>query len=65
MIMGGGASRSGRPRGEERFVDVGAAFPSGAQSFVRVEPGQGAFDHPPVGAQAGAVWSAAAGDHGV
>jgi hypothetical protein len=30
--------------GEERFVDVGAAFVADEQSFHLVEPGEGAFE---------------------
>ena len=47
---------------EERFVDVGSAFPADAQASEAVQPGEGALDHPPVGAQSGAVTGAAAGD---
>jgi hypothetical protein len=43
-------------------VEVGAAFVAGAQSLEGVQPGEAAFDHPAVSAQAGAVGDAAAGD---
>ena len=41
---------------EEGFVDVVASFPADAQAAEAVEPGDGAFDDPAEGAQAGAVW---------
>jgi hypothetical protein len=47
---------------EEGFVDVGSAFPAGAEPFVAVEPGERPLDDPPVDAQAAAVRCAAAGD---
>ena len=47
---------------EEGFVYVGSAFPADAESFEAVEPGEAAFHHPSVGAKAGAVPGAAAGD---
>ena len=52
-------------RGEQGVVDGGAAFVAGAWSFEGVQPGDGAFDDPPVVAQSGAVGYAAAGDDGL
>lgn len=49
---------------EEGFVDVGSTFPAETKSFEAVEPGEGAFDHPSVGAQAAPMRCAAAGDDG-
>ncbi len=49
---------------EEGFVDVGSPFPAGAEPAEAVEPGDGALDHPPVGAQAGAMHGSASGDGG-
>ncbi|KOV97454.1 hypothetical protein ADL02_07385 [Streptomyces sp. NRRL WC-3723] len=43
---------------------VGSAFPADAEAAEAVEPGEGPLDHPTVGAQAGAVPGAAAGDGG-
>ena len=47
---------------EERFVDVGSAFPADAYSFEAVQPCERALNLPPVDAQATAVWCAPAGD---
>jgi hypothetical protein len=47
---------------EERFVDVGSAFPADAQTAEAMAPGEGPLDHPPVGAQSCAVTSSAPGD---
>lgn len=47
---------------EERFVDVGSAFPADPQASEAVEPREASFDHPAVGAQPGAVSPPAAGD---
>ena len=49
---------------EEGFVHVVASFPADAQASEAVQPGDGAFDDPAEGAQAGAVWLAAFGDRG-
>jgi hypothetical protein len=43
-------------------VDVGAAFIPGAQPLERVQPGEAAFDHPALAAQARAMRDTAAGD---
>jgi hypothetical protein len=43
-------------------VEVAAAFVARAQPFEGVQPGEAAFDHPAVSAEAGAVRDAAAGD---
>lgn len=43
-------------------MDVVAAFPPDAESLHAVVPGDRSLDHPPVDAQPGAVWCAAAGD---
>lgn len=45
-------------------MDVGSSLPSVAEASEAVEPGEGAFYHPPVAAQAGAVGCAASGDDG-
>src|SRR5512142_2550296 len=45
---------------EEGVVEVGAAFPSGAQPAELVQPGQSALDRPTLPAQSGAVRDAAA-----
>src|SRR5512135_2944593 len=47
---------------EEGVVEVGAAFPSGAQPAELVQPGQSALDRPTLPAQSGAVRGAAAGN---
>ena len=47
---------------EERFVDVVATVVADEQSLELVEPGEGAFDHPAVAAQAGAVTDLASCD---
>jgi hypothetical protein len=41
-------------------VEVGAAFVAGAEPFEGVQPGEAAFDHPALLAQAGAVGDASA-----
>jgi hypothetical protein len=38
---------------EEGFVDVGSALVADAEASVLVEPGEGAFDDPALGAEAG------------
>jgi hypothetical protein len=43
-------------------MDVGAILPAHGEPFERVQPGEGALDHPADRAQAGAVGDAAAGD---
>jgi len=45
-------------------MDVGAAVVADEQSFELVQPGEGAFDHPAVAPDAGAVFGLAAGDFG-
>ena len=50
--------------GEHRFVHVGAAFVADEQSFELVEVREGAFHDPADGAEPGAVFGLAAGDHG-
>jgi hypothetical protein len=47
---------------EERFVDVGSAFPAGPQTSEAMQPREASLDHPAVGAQSGAVPCSAAGD---
>jgi hypothetical protein len=47
---------------EERFVDVGSAFPADAKSSEAVQPGEGAFNYASVGAQSAAVPGTAAGN---
>lgn len=46
---------------EKGFVDVGASFESDAEPAKLVQPGEGSLHHPPVDAQAAAVWRAAFG----
>ncbi len=41
-------------------MDVDAALVAGAEPFEGVQPGEAAFDHPALAAQAGAVGDAAA-----
>jgi hypothetical protein len=48
--------------GEEGFVHVGVAVVADGEAAVAVEPGEGAFDDPAVGAESGAVLALAAGD---
>lgn len=36
---------------EERFVDVGSAFPTDTQTAEAMAPGEGPLDHPPVSTQ--------------
>ena len=43
-------------------MDVTAALVAGAESFEGVQPGEAAFDHPALLAQAGAAGDPAAGD---
>jgi hypothetical protein len=38
-------------KGEEGFVDVGAAFVADAQAPVLMQPGQGALDDPALAAE--------------
>src|SRR5438552_9791362 len=45
-------------------MDVAAAVVAHEQPFELVEPGEGAFDHPAVAAESGAVLGLAAGDLG-
>ena len=47
---------------EQAEVDVGAMLVTGAEPFEGVEPGEGAFDDPPVAAKARAMSGAAVGD---
>jgi hypothetical protein len=46
-------------------MQVSAALVADSQSLELVEPGEGALDHPPGLAQAGAMGDAAAGDEGL
>jgi hypothetical protein len=43
-------------------VDVVAAVGADQESAAVVQPGEGAFDHPALAAEAGAVFGQAAGD---
>ena len=47
---------------QERFVDVGTAFVADGEPAKSVQPGQGAFHHPPVSAPPLAGLNAAAGE---
>ncbi len=49
---------------EERFVHVGPPFPADAQASEAVQPREAPLDHPPVGAQSGAMPGSTAGDGG-
>jgi len=50
--------------GEEGFVDIVAAVVADEESFVVVEPGEGALDHPTDASESGAVFGLATGDLG-
>jgi hypothetical protein len=54
-----------RGEGHECFVDVVADFPADAQAAEPVQERDRPLDHPPVNAQASAVWGAAPGDDGL
>lgn len=54
----------GAGEAEECLVDVVADFPADAQAAEPVQPGDGAFDDPALGAEAGAMRCAASGDDG-